>query len=124
MTNDKKPQVGEAKSIKYKYIFNKDYNPVYINGVYGGFTANNELNANFFLERGGLPKHEIFKINNGKLSSTPDERKPDISQEHLFVRVVSHGIVVSYDQAKIIRDWFIKHITDYEKAQEKIKGDS
>jgi len=82
--NEKISEAGSIKTLKYKYIFNDDYNPVYVNGVYGGFTSKNELNANFFLERGGLPNHKTYSVEDGLIISKPIERDPDLSKEHLL----------------------------------------
>lgn len=40
-----------STSINYKYYIDSDYEPHYVNGVYGGVNISGELVANFYFER-------------------------------------------------------------------------
>lgn len=41
----------KKNELKFKYIFDDSYNPVYVNGAHGGVTPRGELVVNFYLER-------------------------------------------------------------------------
>ncbi len=38
-------------SFKFKYVFDDDYNPKYVNGAFGGVNPQGEINLNFYMER-------------------------------------------------------------------------
>ncbi len=98
------------QNISFKYKFQENYNPVYTNGVYGGFNASGDLVANFFFERSPIPREEVFDIYSGK----PIE--PDISDVPIpsIIRSIQTGIVINLDTAKVIRDWLDTHINKAE----------
>jgi hypothetical protein len=106
-------------TVKFKYIFPDDYNPVYANGAYGGITTKGEMVINFFLERTGLPYFETFELKEGgeigdMIGRDPERMPPNI------VRFVSTGVVLNYESAKTIRDWLDRHLAQLEKLQEKV----
>jgi hypothetical protein len=51
------------KKVNIIYKFPKDYNPIYVNGAYGGATPKKEIIINFFLERMPIPKEENIEVN-------------------------------------------------------------
>jgi hypothetical protein len=95
-------------SIKCKYVFDKNYNPVYINGASGGVTPRGEIIANFFLERHGLPFSQTYSVKDNKLDKTIDIEPADF--EESLVRFVDNGIVMNIDTAKEIRGWLDRMI--------------
>lgn len=114
--------MAEAPSeIKFKYIFADDYNPVYVNGAYGGATARGEIVANFFLERQALltsVTHAVDKEGTlGKeIARTPKEEMPAV------VRYVSAGIVLSVETAKLIHAWLGEQIQEAEQSGERLRA--
>ena len=52
----------DQKTVRFKYVFAKDYNPTYANGVYGGRNSRGEIVINFFSERMPLPKKQVYTV--------------------------------------------------------------
>ncbi len=97
------------QEIRFKYKFQENYNPVYTNGVYGGFNVSGDLVANFFFERLPIPKEEIV----GMYSGQPIEANvPSIPVT--IIRYIQTGIVINLDTAKVIRDWLDTQIKNAE----------
>ena len=104
-----------------KYIFDKNYNPKYVNGAYGGLNTGGEIVINFYLERTGLPKKQVFAINDqGQSEEIVEKRSPE-NHEQSVVRVVENGIVLNLAHAKNIHDWLGKQITQLEGIINKAK---
>lgn len=99
--------------LKFKYIFQKDYNAKYANGVYGGVAATGEIVANFYLERHALPKSQTHNIT--PLSGLSDviETEPNDFQNSM-VRVIENGIIITVPFAKALVNWLNDNI---EKAE-------
>lgn len=98
-------------SVTFKYKFADNYNPVYVNGAYGGVSPRGEIIANFFLERLPLPNSVTHKVDeNGIVGEIIDERNNPRDLNKSFIRFVQSGIVVNIETAKQIRDWLDKHI--------------
>lgn len=101
------------KQIKFKYVFDKDYNPVYCNGAYGGINPQGDIVANFYFERSPIPNHVIHDINDdgtlsGVVSSDPSE------VEQYMIRYVNGGIILNIDSAKSIHEWLGGLISELE----------
>lgn len=106
----------DIKSIKFKYIFQDDYNPVYINGAHGGINSQGEIIANFYLERMGLPNFQTQSITpEGKLGDVIESDPKDLNQSH--VRFVRNGIIMNLQTAKLIYNWLGGHIKNLEQLQ-------
>lgn len=106
----------EQKTIKYKYIFDNDYNPVYINGAHGGINYQGEIVANFYFERFGLPNSLTQEVTpDGNLGAVTESNPKDLDQSH--VRVVQNGIIMNLNTAKTIHQWLGQHIASLEKLQ-------
>ena len=104
------------EQVKFKYIFREDYNPVYVNGAYGGISPRNEIVANFYLERTALPNSQTYKVTKDGMMADEikDEREP---KDHLssFVRFIENGVVMNYQTAKEIHRWLGEQIENIEK---------
>jgi hypothetical protein len=107
--------------IKFKYIFDKDYNPAYINGAFGGLSPRGEIIVHFYLERSGLPISASYEFTDGKLSGELFEVKPD-DHSSSMVRFIQNGIVMDYESARGIHKWLGDHIQKLEELT-KIKSD-
>lgn len=111
-----------GKKVKCKYIFADDYNPVYVNGAYGGSNARGEIVINFYLERAALPNSVTFDIDDNKLKEITSEVEPKDLKDS-FVRFISTGVILDYKNAKVIHEWLGGHIKKIEDAGVKeIKG--
>lgn len=112
----------KGQKIKYKYIFSKDYNPIYINGAYGGITPKSEIVANFYLERFGIPFSQTYMVDEkGTLGRHPIETNPDDLAKSL-VRFVQSGIVLNYEDAITIHRWLGEKIEELGKSRKLQKG--
>lgn len=118
MTN-KNPK--DVKEIKFKYHFSNDYNPLYVNGAFGGISSKGEIIINFFLERVALPKEVINKINaDGSLGKEIKFNPEDYKQS--ILRHIQTGIVVNLNDAKAIHEWLGNKIDLLEKMKKEIQG--
>jgi len=107
--------IEEEKSVKFKYIFADDYNPIYANGVFGGVAPSGELVINFYLERHALPISQSHHVNNdGTLDSTVLMNEPDDLGSSM-VRFVNNGVVLNLDAAKVVHSWMEQQIKLLEK---------
>jgi len=104
------------KEIKFKYIFNEDYNPKYANGAYGGITPKGEIAVNFYFERPGLPHYQSYEINEkGKLGKETGRDPEDLQTS--MVRFVENGVILDINSAKNIVDWLNEKIVSLEKLR-------
>lgn len=105
-------------SLKFKYMFPNDYNPVYINGIYGGLSPRGEIVANFFLERSPLPYTETITIDDkGQIIAGGVTEPPEHNIN--VIRYVSTGIVMSLENAKSFHQWLGQHIQQLEERSDK-----
>jgi len=105
------------ETIKCKYLFEKDYNPVYINGAHGGINPLGEIVIHFYLERNALPLSQTFEVENGRIKPEDIESEPE-DLKNSFVRVIKNGIILNYQTAKEIHKWLGNHISKLEELQE------
>lgn len=104
------------KTVKFKYHFDEDYNPVYINGAQGGINPNGEIIANFYLERFPLPYKQEQEINeNGSFGNVISSEPADLDKSML--RFVKTGVIMNLQTAKSIHKWLGQHIDILEKIQ-------
>lgn len=102
---------NEEKDITYKYKFADNYNPVYVNGAYGGVSAQGEIVANFFLERLPLPNSVTHKVSeNNIVGEVIDEKNNPQDLNKSLIRFVQSGIIVNVETARQIRNWLDKQI--------------
>lgn len=103
--------------IKFKYVHADNYNPAYVNGAHGGLTPRGELVVNFYLERLDLPSaitHEILP--NGALGSEVSQEPADTKNS--LVRFVESGIVLTYENARIIHSWLGERVKEMEALEQ------
>lgn len=90
-------------AVKIKYLFEKNYNPKYVNGAYGGVSFTGELVVNFYYERFPLPYEIENKINeNGELLDDVVVKKPS---EFKIIRSIDNGIILNKESALSIYRW-------------------
>lgn len=108
-------------TIKFKYIFDDDYNPTYVNGAQGGINVQGEIIMNFYLERLALPNSQTHSMTpNGMIDELVDTDPKDLNKS--FVRFIKNGVVMNIQTAKNIHSWLGDIIKNYEDAL-KIKKD-
>ncbi|MGI6756784.1 MAG: hypothetical protein ACOX32_02570 [Bacteroidaceae bacterium] len=106
----------DKRTIKFKYIFDDSYNPIYINGAQGGINPHGEIISNFYLERLALPNSQTQELNaEGVPGNIIDSEPSDLNQS--FVRVIKVGVIMNLQTAKSIHTWLGEHIETLEKLQ-------
>lgn len=91
--------------VTFKYYFDKDYDPEYINGAYGGQTPNGELVIHFYMERFPIP-YEVTQglTDEGLLDEDNLEFVP--AQDTAKIRrVVKNGVIMSRENAINVYQW-------------------
>jgi hypothetical protein len=98
--------------LEFKYKFRSDYNPVYINGAYGGVSPRGELIVSFYLERAPVPnceKRELIATPEGiKVGEIPIMEPTNY--DHTLVRFVEAGIVMNLDTAESVANWILEKV--------------
>lgn len=108
----------EVKKVKFKYLFDKSYNPVYCTGGFGGITPKNEIVLNFFMERQPIPYSETREINpDGTLGSLIDIEPNNDLESVQVIRNVETGIIIDLDTAKDIYTWLGNNIKIIEEQK-------
>ncbi|HEX9078443.1 MAG TPA: hypothetical protein VF795_02565 [Desulfuromonadaceae bacterium] len=99
--------------IKFKYIFNYGYNPVYVNGAHGGVSPRGELVMNFYLERIALPESLTHEINpNGTIGNEVASEPEDLKNS--LVRFIDTGVVMNYQSARDLLLWLGERVKEME----------
>ncbi len=102
------------KDLVFKYIFSDDYNPKYVNGIYGGITTSGDIVANFYFERHALPKTQTHKVaNDGSIGPLHSSEPKDLQKS--MVRLVEYGVVLNLNSAKVFHKWLGDQIQVLEK---------
>ena len=102
--------------LKFKYIFDYGYNPVYANGAHGGVSPRGELVMNFYLERMALPESITHEINpNGTIGSETAAEPDDLA--HSMVRFIEAGVVMNYQNARELHLWLGERIKEMEAVE-------
>lgn len=101
----------DKETILFKYAYDPDYTPKYVNGVYGGVTPYREIVAHFYLERQDLPVSEVRELSShGELGPILD-KDPEGT---VWARQVGAGVILTLDNARAIRDWLATQIKSLE----------
>ena len=111
-------------AITFKYIFKYDYNPVYVNGAHGGVSPRGEIVANFYLERQPLPNEITHALNpDGSIGADIVAVDPE-NLNSTIVRYVSQGVVLNYQNAKVLHSWLGDKIAELEQLVKTHEGQS
>jgi hypothetical protein len=103
--------------LKFKYIFDYGYNPVYVNGAHGGVSPRGELVMNFYLERMALPESITHEINqNGTIGKETAAEPDDLAQS--MVRFIESGVVMNYQNARELHLWLGERIKEMESLEQ------
>lgn len=112
--NEKKPE------ITFKYLFNYNYNPSYVNGAHGGISPRGEMVIHFYLERPPLPAsltHEV--TSQGSIGQEVAVSPEDMANS--MVRFIDTGIVMNYEDARVFHVWLgeqLNAVENMKKARE------
>lgn len=90
-----------TKHISFKYVHPEDLRDLYVNGVWGGVTPQNEIFMHFYSERHAIPKKITHEIN-------PDQSLGTVTSEEKggdAVRLIQTSIVFNVATAIAFRDW-------------------
>jgi hypothetical protein len=102
--------------LKFKYIFDYCYNPVYVNGAHGGVSPRGELVMNFYLERMALPESITHEINpNGTIGNEVAAEPEDLKNS--LVRFIEAGVVMNYQNAKELLLWLGERVKEMEALE-------
>lgn len=98
-----------SENMRFKYVFPDDYNPVYVNGAYGGISPRGEITMNFYLERSPVPREELRTVNSDGTVGDQVKLNPE-DLTHIIVRYVSAGVIMSPETARLIYTWLGEHL--------------
>ncbi|HXK48853.1 MAG TPA: hypothetical protein PKW56_00140 [Clostridiales bacterium] len=105
--------------IKFKYIFDHNYNPKYVNGAYGGITPKGEIAVHFYLERQGLPNSQTYELTKNRLGEEI-EKDPDDLHESM-IRFVDTGVILNVETAKEVICWLQEKVNKLNEIKKKDK---
>lgn len=87
---------------KFKYIFDRDYNPKRANGAFGGLTPQGEVVMNFYMERAAVPYEQEFVLNEDGTLGDCIRTEP---AEFKFIRYMQGGVIMTREEAKNLAVW-------------------
>lgn len=105
--------MSQKPEITFKYIYNYNYNPTYVNGAQGGVSPRGEIVVHFYHERPPLPNAITHEI-------TPQGgigRETAVEPENLassMVRFIDTGVVMNYDNARLFHTWLGDRLSELE----------
>jgi hypothetical protein len=107
----------KKQELRFTYEYRQGYEPHYINGALGGVSPRGEIIANFFFEKPVLPTLVANEITaNGAIGGEIAEEPADM--RNTFVRAVTTGIVLNYDNARNLHAWLGEKIKELEFLQQ------
>ena len=103
--------------IRFTYEYQEGYAPHYVNGALGGVSPRGEIIANFFFEKPVLPTLVANEITpTGTIGGEISEEPADMRST--FVRSVSTGVILNYDNARNLHAWLGEKIKELEFLQQ------
>lgn len=102
-------------NIKFKYKFDKKYNPKYVNGAHGGINPNGEIIINFYLERTAIPNSQTFEVIGDTINREKIIQNEPLDYNSSLIRMVQNGVIMNYQTAKEIHRWLGQHIEQLEQ---------
>ena len=91
--------------------------PHYVNGALGGVSPRGEIIANFFFEKPVLPMRVTNEIlPNGTIGGEIAEEPAEMRST--FVRAVTTGVILNYDNARNLHAWLGEKIKELEFLQQ------
>lgn len=103
--------------IRFSYEYREGSEPQYVNGAIGGVSPRGEIIAHFFFEKPTLPKRVVSEITPaGAIGSETVEEPADMRSS--FVRAVTGGIILNYENARNLHTWLGEKIKELEFLQQ------
>ena len=103
----------EMEKLRFYYIKPDDYEPIYVNGVYGGMTPRGDLLCHFFYEYRDIPAEEVVPLEKGRLQTEKIsyvqriEEEPGTGNMRRDVRV---GLIIPAHQAISFANWILDKV--------------
>lgn len=113
-TGTKAPEKTKKK-LKFKYIFDDAYNPVYANGALVAASSYGEFVIHFYHERPPVPNSVTHEVGRGNTLGDEIEREPK-DHKDMLVRYVATGVAMSYVEAKRFHEWLGEKIENFEET--------
>ncbi len=111
-------QLNDNK-IRFKYVFDDKYDPVYISGAMGGITPKREVVVNFFFERHPIPYSETYSLDNVGVIGQRIDAKPSVKEDMFqFIRTIKSGVILNLKTAKELREFLDHHIALLEELEQ------
>ena len=107
----------KKQEIRFTYEYQDGYEPKYVNGALGGVSPRGEIIASFFFEKPGMPTMVANEITSaGTIGSEIIEEPADLRTS--FVRSVSSGIILTYENARNLHLWLGEKLKELEFIQQ------
>ena len=102
-----------AAKIKFDFKESNQFRVVHVDGAFGGPTPNGaSLYLSLFSERGAMPDRVVHLLEGSRLGAEiMDERMCDDA----IVRTNEVGLFMSFEVAKVVRDWLSRQIDEMDK---------
>ena len=104
----------DDNEIIFKFKFEDDYDPVYVNGAYGGVNGKGEMMIHFFNERYPIPNSITHEFKNDTLGKEKC-RDPD---KFIIIRMIKTGVTMDMDNAKEFHRWLGEQIKLYDDSKQ------
>lgn len=103
--------MSDSKEVQFIYNKKEDYEPIYVNGVYGGVTPRGDLLCHFFYEYVDVPEKEILELDE-KGQIKPDtlkkiQKNDDSDNVKTVKRDIRVGIIIPAHQIQSISAWML-----------------
>lgn len=101
------------KTLSFEYKISSNYTTYRITGLHGGITAQGDVVASVFHERGAIPKMETYELKaNGSLGNSPisEEKKSCIIRDVMF------AVSMNPNAARDMGKWFIARADEFDEA--------
>lgn len=109
--------MSQKPEVTFKYVFNYNYNPTYVNGAQGGVSPRGEIVVHFYLERQPLPNTITHEITQQGAIGRETGFEPENLQQSL-VRFIDTGVVMNYENARMFHAWLGDKLKEAEAMHE------
>jgi hypothetical protein len=109
--------MSQKPEITFKYVFNYNYNPTYVNGAQGGVSPRGEIVIHYYLERPPLPNSITHEITPQGAVGRETAVEPEDMQQSI-VRFIDTGVVMNYENARMFHSWLGEKLKEAEAMQE------
>jgi hypothetical protein len=110
-----------AAKVKFDFKESQQFRIVHVDGAFGGPTPGGSLYLSLFNERHAMPDRVVHAIEGFQVGAEiVDERVASDA----ITRTNEVGVIMSFDSAKVLRDWLTRQIDDMEKRVAAAKVDT